>query len=320
MTKKLTNYEFNKRVRDMCGGTYEFVDNYVNMKTKIRVKHKVCNKTYSVTPNNFMRGKRCPYCSHRVSPNEFYKKFNDRGLIGKSLETPYYDVDTPIIVYCSIHNSRKELSPTAINRGKFLCDYCRSEYNHLVQMKTSDEFKQSILDVHSGKLSVIGKYFNTHTKILINCNVCSTRFLAEPNSLLSAKSGCPRCARSFSENELQKILREHSINFEQQKKFSECKYKKPLPFDFYIEEYNLLIELDGEQHYKPIDYFGGEKSFRSQVLRDHIKNSFCYRNGIKLVRVIVDSNRNKTVNKLNKLVTMIERNGVCLKPNFKTVI
>ena len=38
--------------------------------------------------------------------------------------------------------------------------------------------------------------------------------------------------------------------------------------DLYIPKYNILIEYNGEQHYRPIDYFGGEKQFEIQQEHD----------------------------------------------------
>jgi hypothetical protein len=31
------------------------------------------------------------------------------------------------------------------------------------------------------------------------------------------------------------------------------------PFDFYLPDYNLLIEFQGRQHYEAVEKFGGEK-------------------------------------------------------------
>lgn len=320
MTRKLTNKEFLKKVYDVCGDEYVFNEKYVNTKTKLSVTHRTCTKSYMVSPNNFLRGKRCPYCSHRVSAKEFYKNFKDKHLFGKYLETPYYDIDTPIYVYCSIHNSRKLISPSAIRKGRFLCDYCRSEYNHEIQKESTGSFINKLNKCHEGKIKMIGKYHNTHTKTYFKCNDCGEVFFSEPNSLISTLSGCPRCSRSFSENEFQKILKDNGIIFEQQKKFKDCKSKRMLPFDFYIPSKNTLIELDGEQHYKPIEYFGGTTSFESQVERDRIKDLFCENNGIFLIRVVLESNRKKSVEKLYKLLNILESNIVHPKTKFRMKI
>lgn len=54
-------------------------------------------------------------------------------------------------------------------------------------------------------------------------------------------------------------------------------------FDFYLPDYNCCIECNGEQHYIPIDYFGGEDTFKRQQENDDIKQKFCSENNIKLI-------------------------------------
>ena len=58
-----------------------------------------------------------------------------------------------------------------------------------------------------------------------------------------------------------------------------------LPFDFYLPQYNLIIEYDGEQHFKPISVFGGEDAFWTTVTHDAIKNQYCEDNDIDLLRI-----------------------------------
>ena len=62
MARRKTNEEFVQEVQDLVGSEYTFLEPYVNTHTKIKVQHNVCKKTYSVTPNSFKNGNRCPYC------------------------------------------------------------------------------------------------------------------------------------------------------------------------------------------------------------------------------------------------------------------
>ena len=60
-----------------------------------------------------------------------------------------------------------------------------------------------------------------------------------------------------------------------------------LRLDFYIEYNNkkYVIEFDGEQHYRPIDFFGGNEDFELTQLRDAIKNEYCIKNNITMIRI-----------------------------------
>jgi len=60
-------------------------------------------------------------------------------------------------------------------------------------------------------------------------------------------------------------------------RFVHCRYKKPLPFDFFVASHVLLIEVDGEFH-------ENEECKRLRA-NDKIKNEFCERNGIPLLRI-----------------------------------
>ena len=47
----------------------------------------------------------------------------------------------------------------------------------------------------------------------------------------------------------------------------------------------ILIEFDGEQHFEPVEYFGGEEKFLIQKERDKRKNKYCEENNIPLLRI-----------------------------------
>ena len=87
-----------------------------------------------------------------------------------------------------------------------------------------------------------------------------------------------------------KFLKENNINYKIQYRFKDCRYKLPLPFDFYLPDHNTCIEYDGEQHFSSNCYFGGkernnEQLFEKIKIRDNIKNEYCKNNGIQLVRI-----------------------------------
>ena len=123
------------------------------------------------------------------------------------------------------------------------------------------------------------------------CLSCGEIFIA-PGSEIAKKGTwhCPNCGKTISSGEkrIQLWLEEHNITFTSQKMFEDCKYIKPLPFDFaVINNFQLtLIEYDGEQHFKFVEaWHGNEAGFHNQQLRDNIKNNYCKTKGIKLLRI-----------------------------------
>jgi very-short-patch-repair endonuclease len=89
-------------------------------------------------------------------------------------------------------------------------------------------------------------------------------------------------------------LTENNIYFEHQKTFDGLYYKSKkgrLKFDFFIPDANLLIEYDGEYHYKPISFsrsITGEEQLALTRIRDKLKDDYAKNNGISLVRIRYD--------------------------------
>jgi very-short-patch-repair endonuclease len=84
------------------------------------------------------------------------------------------------------------------------------------------------------------------------------------------------------------FLSELNINFTEQKRFFDCRNKKQsdmLPFDFYLIDYNVLIEYDGLHHFEPIKGWGGEDKFKITKENDGIKNNYCLTHNIPLLRL-----------------------------------
>ena len=97
---------------------------------------------------------------------------------------------------------------------------------------------------------------------------------------LYSATRCPRCIESEIESTIRWFLNENNINFEQYKSF---KWLNRLSLDFYLPDYNIAIECQGMQHFKPIGYFGGQRQHDKQVKNDIIKRQLCENNNIKML-------------------------------------
>ena len=97
------------------------------------------------------------------------------------------------------------------------------------------------------------------------------------------------CSVSKGEMLVTDILNNLNIKYEKQKTFPDCIHKQPLRFDFYLPYYNLCLEYDGIQHFKPHfkDYNGNGYEYTKKC--DKIKNKYCVKNGIPLVRIKYDN-------------------------------
>ena len=107
------------------------------------------------------------------------------------------------------------------------------------------------------------------------------------------------CKESQGAKKIRIFLTNNNIQFEREKRFSDCRNIRPLPFDFYLPQYDLCIEFDGKQHFNKTNWYGKmtdeemEENLKSNQFRDQIKNDYCKNNGIILIRL----NNLKTVEK-----------------------
>lgn len=93
--------------------------------------------------------------------------------------------------------------------------------------------------------------------------------------------GCPICSESKGEIEVREWLENHNITYKRQHRFADL---KKYPYDFYLPDFNLLIEYNGIQHYEEVPYFHrSPSSFDGQLTRDRIKKEYAEKNGIKLL-------------------------------------
>lgn len=121
------------------------------------------------------------------------------------------------------------------------------------------------------------------------CGLCDEIFFALPAKIASGHiTSCGCRTRSSKEQFIKSIFDKYNIDYIEQYRFSDCKNKYTLPFDFAIfknDKLTHIVEYDGIQHYIPVDLFGGEESLVETKQRDAIKNDFCKANNLNLLRL-----------------------------------
>ena len=121
---------------------------------------------------------------------------------------------------------------------------------------------------------------------LCKCD-CGTMVSVPTNSLTSGNtSSCGCIGKSKGEFFIEKLLNENNILFIRE--YPIIINNKRLRYDFAILENNsvkYLIEFDGEQHFKEIEYFGGKQQLDKTKENDEIKNQWAKKNNIPLIRI-----------------------------------
>lgn len=188
-------------------------------------------------------------------------------------------------LHCNICNN--DFSATydnLVNKGSG-CPYC---CGHL---KTNDEFLNK-LHVHFGDRLLYNKvqYINARTPITLICPKHG-EFQKIPNKVFRGY-GCPKCRCSRLEGIIMNKLSHKNIIFEKEKSFS---WLGNLRLDFYLAQYNIAIECQGEQHFHQVYFNGKSENIEDRNLVDSIRKrdakkfNVCTKHNVRLF-YFVDEN------------------------------
>ena len=290
---KNSTEEFIKQAKKIHGNKFDYskVD-YKNNYTKVEI---ICpiHGEFSQIPSNHLLSQGCPKCgiekmkqSLTSNTKDFIKRA--KGKHGNKFDyskSVYTKATDPIIINCPIHGEFETTPVYHLELAGGGCNKCSNTYR-----RNNDEFIELAKKVHNNKYSYENTNFvNMRTPVTISCPKHG-EFLQGPSPHLKGQ-GCPVCNESSGELFIYNLLKNNSVDFKREKKFQDCFHKSetgrctPLEFDFYIPTMNTCIEYDGKQHFEPIAYYGGEEGFKKSVKRDKIKNQYCKKNGIKLIRI-----------------------------------
>ena len=281
MGKKLTNIEFSEKASAIHNGKYDYSKlKYLNSHTKVCIVCPEHGEFYQ-TPSSHLNGRGCPICGCSLKSNtiEFIEKakaiHNEKYDYSK---VEYVNASTPVVIICREHG---EFSQTPHNHlsGKG-CPKCSKTYK-----PTTEEFIKKCISIFGEKYDYsLVEYINKNATIMVRCNACGNVFNITPHNHLIHKEGCPHCKQSKMESLINKVLEENNVLFEKQKVFSWLVNGKSVKkLDFYLPEYNVAIECQGLQHFKPVEYFGGEEYLERQKHNDEVKKNLCYEHGINVL-------------------------------------
>lgn len=279
--RRKTNAQFKKEVFDLVGNEYTFLEPYVNSYTKLKVKHNKCNDVYKVTPSNFLSGYRCPYCSVKASKTDAQFKQEVYDLVGDEYTflEPYVNNATKIRVKHNECGNVYKVNPNSFLHGS-RCSYCFGNHK-----KTDAQFKQEVSDLVGEEYEFLDEYVKANVKIRVKHNTCGNTYEVRPTDFFSHHARCPYCNSSKGELIISKILDILTIDYESQKTFDDLRDINLLSYDFYIPNQSILIEYQGQQHYQPLTYFGGEYQFKVQQKHDKMKADYAKKHNYNLIAV-----------------------------------
>lgn len=283
--KRKTNEEWLEQVKQLAGNSYIFLQPYKTTRTKLVYYHVDCGEIHSIKPEDFLRGRRCPTCS-RVKRNLKLTKSNQEwlqqvyDLVGDEYKfiDPYNGNHTPIRYKHKVCGKIRTITPANFLSGH-RCSYCAGLY------EDTQTYKEKIKKLYGNEYSLISEYNKASEMVTIRHNKCNYEWNTNATNFIQGKSHCPKCQESKGERTVAEILDRYHVKYIQQYVFNDCKYKRVLPFDFYLPDYNLCIEYDGKQHYVKNEFFNDHDPFDERQIKDHIKNEYCKQHHINMLRI-----------------------------------
>lgn len=302
-SRRKTTEQFIEDARKIHGDKFDYSEvEYINNKTKIKIICKSCGKKFLQMPYSHLAGFGCPYCAGlaKDSTESFIEKAKQiHGNKFDYSKVDYKGSKTKICVICKECGKEFWQYPTNHLSGHG-CPECR----YIKQRLTTEQFVEKAKQVHGDKYDYSKvDYKNTETKVCIICPKHG-EFWQEPRIHLEGK-GCPECNNSKGEERIKLYLESHNINFVHDEACLE--FLDNMRPDFYLPDYNLIIEFDGMQHFEANEMFGGEKGFKERQEMDRLKNQLCEENNVDILRIPywnlenIDSILKKSLDKNSKI-------------------
>jgi len=255
LKRRIKKSEFLKRANEIHNNKYDYsLVEFSNSKEKIRI---ICSEhgIFEQQMMSHLMECGCPKCGTNVASSK--TKTGKKEFIRRAKEihgdkydyskVVYVNKENPVIIICPEHGEFEQIAHNHINKNNSRgCIDCGGSKKH-----TNETFVNKSIDIHGEKYDYSRvNYVNAYTNVEIVCKKHGV-FLQTPTTHLSG-GGCVRCINK-SEGRLAIILKEIGVVFRNHRIENRL-------FDFYLPEYDLIIERDGEQHYfKEVKHWGTVK-------------------------------------------------------------
>lgn len=277
-------FDYDEAVELCMRHDFEFVN--IKREDSILYIYFICNKhrdlgIQKMRKTNMKRNiKGCKYCKGDLP--EWYVRQKVAELYPHiKLIGDYINMSTPLNCYCEKHDIYWKTTPQSILDGHG-CIECGREKLSQQNILSQEKFEDMIKLVNPN-IEIISEYKGMECDITVRCRKCGYVWTLNAQSLKSNGTRCKKCSYTYKgEDRIIDILQNLNCEYIHQYKFKDCRNKRPLPFDFYLPNYNLCIEFDGEQHYKPKF---GMKNFIQTQKHDKIKDEYCKSHNIGLLRI-----------------------------------
>lgn len=252
-----------------------------------KCSHKFDIRVSDVTAKN----RWCPYCC--IPQQKLCKDLDCNHCYNRSLASHWsaefiIDADPRQIMLmshkkywfnCNKCKHKFEIAIYAIVNNKSWCCYCGNK--RLCEDACNYCYNKSLASHDKGQYVMNTDprqiFSQSNNMYDFGCQDCKNIFNTTPYSVTGLGTWCPLC-RNKTELIVLNFLKSLNLNINTQyKMFGNYKY------DFFLLNYNLIIEVDGEQHFKQVSNW---KSYLDSQKNDKIKMDYLVKNKISLIRIL----------------------------------
>ncbi len=289
MPFRLTDKEFLDRALAKHGDKYDYSKTkYINAKTKICVIDKESGEFW-ITPDKHLyagqgpitnAGKRVWETRGITTKEEFIKRANDKynNLYDYSLVS-FRTLKDKVKIICKIHGEFLQTGEQHLHKGG--CRLCGIKVRGDKKRIKFNDFVSRANEIHNKKyIYNENSYVKVSDYTIIICKKHGD--FQQVGTCHLDGDGCPKCRESRGEVRIEKYLLKNNIKHVTQFRINK---QRRYRYDFYLEDYNLLIEYDGEQHFNSIEFWGGDDNLKKIQKTDENKNILAKENNFKLLRI-----------------------------------
>jgi hypothetical protein len=236
------------------------------------------------------------YCGIKYNEEDIRKEVNESSITFLDIyKLKGSKTKWKLILQCDECNREYNTDLYQFMAGKQRCCESKRNKDRILRecfSKKEAELKKEISELTNDEYECLNleDYNNQDTKLDFKHNLCgSITNIRYAKFRAGQRCGnCSSAAKSLGEIYISRVFDNLKISYIREYTNHNCFSKKGniLPFDFYIYDFNILVEVDGEHHSRP-SY--GQNSFQKTQENDNLRNIYAKKNDIKLIRIKYES-------------------------------
>jgi very-short-patch-repair endonuclease/Zn finger protein HypA/HybF involved in hydrogenase expression len=300
INKKITQENFLNAVREKHGDKWDVSNvQYVNKKQILGLSCPDCKDNFETTTEKLMDGFGCPRCEGRIKDLRYFVEE------AKKVHGDEYDYSecylshnkSGAIVLNNIRCKHHGLYSTRANvhiQQKCKCPKCYPPKDKIPLEERRDAYIRRAIKIHGeGRFDYSQvDYHRKRDKVKIRCIIHDYWFYQslEEHTKKKSMGGCPLCSETTGEREVRLFLEKKKLEYTAQMEIENIRPDilklQYMRVDFYVKKYRLIIEYNGEQHYKNCGWYKNSKrNLEMQQLRDEVLREYCQKFDFNLLEI-----------------------------------